>query len=126
MSGVSVQQAWSHDQVEKIRGLWQRYDSQLIIAVLALMGIGLVIVASSSISIATRALGDLLYYFWRQSVSVVLGLVMYAGCDAHSLEGWRPFKPPYARSCLARSCCPLASWHWLVIGGTVGWCGVAH
>ena len=93
MSGVSVQQAWSHDQVEKIRGLWQRYDSQLIIAVLALMGIGLVMVASSSISIATRALGDPLYYFWRQSVYVVLGLVMMLVATRIPLQVWRKSGP---------------------------------
>ena len=93
MSGVSVQQAWSHDQVEKIRGLWQRYDSQLIIAVLALMGIGLVMVASSSISIATRALGDPLYYFWRQSVYVALGLLMMLAATRIPLQVWRKSSP---------------------------------
>ena len=93
MSGVSVQQAWSHDQVEKIRGLWQRYDSQLIIAVLALMGIGLVMVASSSISIATRALGDPLYYFWRQSVYVALGLLMMLAATRIPLQVWRKSGP---------------------------------
>jgi cell division protein FtsW len=93
MSGVSVQQAWSHDQVEKIRGLWQRYDSQLIIAVLALMGIGLVMVASSSISIATRALGDPLYFFWRQSFYVALGLVMMLVATRIPLQVWRKSGP---------------------------------
>ena len=93
MSGVSIHQAWSHDQVEKIRGLWQRYDSQLIIAVLALMGIGLVMVASSSISIATRALGDPLYYFWRQSVYVALGLVMMLVATRIPLQVWRKSSP---------------------------------
>ena len=90
---MSVQQAWSHDQVEKIRGLWQRYDSQLIIAVLALMGIGLVMVASSSISIATRALGDPLYFFWRQSVYVALGLVMMLVATRIPLQVWRKSGP---------------------------------
>ena len=93
MSGVSVQQAWSHDQVEQIRGLWQRYDSQLIIAVLALMGIGLVMVASSSISIATRALGDPLYFFWRQSFYVALGLVMMLVATRIPLQVWRKSGP---------------------------------
>ena len=63
MNTVLGRQAWSHEQVEHIRGLQQRYDAQLIVAVLALMGIGLVMVASASISIATRELGDPLYYF---------------------------------------------------------------
>ncbi len=58
MNTVTVQQAWSHEQLEHIRGLRLRYDAQLIIAVLALLGLGLVMVASSSISIATRELGE--------------------------------------------------------------------
>ena len=93
MSGVGVQQAWSHDQAEQIRGLWQRYDSQFIIAVLALMGIGLVMVASSSISIATRALGEPLYYFLRQSVYVALGIVMMLVATRIPLQVWRKLGP---------------------------------
>ena len=32
MSTLGAQQAWSHEEVEKIRGVWQRYDAQLIVA----------------------------------------------------------------------------------------------
>lgn len=49
-----------------------RYDVPLVLAVAALLAIGLVMVASASTSIAARAYGDPLFYFWRQSVHVVV------------------------------------------------------
>jgi len=93
VSIASTQQAWSHQQVEQIRGLWQRYDAQLVIAVLVLMGLGLVMVASSSISIATRELGDPLYFFWRQSVYVVIGLSLMLAATRVSLQTWQRASP---------------------------------
>jgi cell division protein FtsW len=93
MSAPSAQQAWSHEEVEKIRGVWQRYDAQLIVAVLVLMSLGLLMVASSSISIATRALGDPLYYFWRQSAYVAIGLVMMLVATRIPLPVWRKLGP---------------------------------
>ena len=93
MNTVLGRQAWSHEQVEHIRGLQQRYDAQLIVAVLALMGIGLVMVASASISIATRELGDPLYYFWRQSVYVAISLALMLAGTRIPLQAWRSLSP---------------------------------
>jgi cell division protein FtsW len=93
MIGVSAQQAWSREQVEQIRGLWQRYDAQLIVAVLILMGIGLVMVASASISIATRELGDPLYYFWRQGIYVAISLVLMLVATRIPLQLWHTASP---------------------------------
>ncbi len=45
-----------------------RYDGPLILAVAAVLALGLVMVASASTSIAARVYGDPLGYFWRQSV----------------------------------------------------------
>ena len=52
-----------------------RYDVVLIGVVLALLGIGLVMVASASTSIAEREHGDPLAYFWRQAAHVVVAAV---------------------------------------------------
>lgn len=93
MNTVSAQQAWSREQVEQIRDLWQRYDAQLTIAVLVLMSIGLVMVASASISIATRELGDPLYYFWRQSIYVAISLVLMLAATRIPLQLWRVASP---------------------------------
>ena len=90
---VNVEQAWSHQQVEHIRGLWQRYDAQLTIAVLVLVGLGLVMVASASISIATREIGEPLYYFWRQSVYVAIGLALMLIGTRIPLELWHRSSP---------------------------------
>ena len=49
-----------------------RYDAVLVLVVAALLAIGLVMVASASTSIATRAYGDPLFYFWRQSIHVAV------------------------------------------------------
>jgi cell division protein FtsW len=93
MSIVGAQQAWSHQQVEHIRGLWQRYDAQLVIAVLVLMTLGLVMVASASISIASRELGDPLFYFWRQSIYVCIGLASMLVATRIPLELWHRTSP---------------------------------
>lgn len=49
-------------------------DPYMMFAVIMLLGIGLVMVASSSIEIADRATDDPLYYFKRQFVFAVLGI----------------------------------------------------
>jgi len=50
------------------------FDTKLMFAVLMLLGIGLVMVASSSIEIADRSNGDPLYYFKRQFIFALMGI----------------------------------------------------
>ena len=72
MSETSGPQALPRElAVDRTAFAW-RYDVVLIAVVLALLGIGLVMVASASTSIAERAYGDPLAYFWRQSVHVAV------------------------------------------------------
>ena len=52
-----------------------RYDVALILVVAALLGIGLVMVASASTSIAARTYEDPLAHFWRQSMHVAVAVV---------------------------------------------------
>ena len=49
-------------------------DAKLMFSVIMLLGIGLVMVASSSIEIADRVTGDPLYYFKRQFVFALMGI----------------------------------------------------
>jgi cell division protein FtsW len=93
MNRIASEQAWSRAQIEEIRGLWQRYDAQLVVAVLALMGLGLVMVASASISIASRELGDPLYYFWRQSAYLIISLGLMLAATRIPLQVWRVASP---------------------------------
>lgn len=50
------------------------FDHVLGLAVIALLSIGLVMVASASVSVADRNLGNPFYYFQRQFVFVLMGL----------------------------------------------------
>ena len=56
------------------RGIFSEYDIWLITVSLILACLGLVMVASSSVTVADRQFHDPLYYFWRQSVSICIGL----------------------------------------------------
>jgi cell division protein FtsW len=55
--------------------LIENLDFPLLLSALILLGLGLVMVASSSVSIAERQLSDPLYYFWRQFSYSIVGLV---------------------------------------------------
>ncbi len=71
MSETSGPQALPRElAIDRTAFAW-RYDVVLIGVVLALLGIGLVMVASASTSIAERTWGDPLAYFWRQCAHVV-------------------------------------------------------
>jgi len=54
--------------------LIEHYDFWLISVVIFLIFLGLVMVASSSITVADRIYNDPLHYFWRQAVAIILGL----------------------------------------------------
>jgi len=54
--------------------LIESIDLPLLLSALILLGLGLVMVASSSISIAERQLSEPLYYFWRQLSYSIVGL----------------------------------------------------
>lgn len=58
------------------RSLWFEMDNVLIASAMALILIGLIMVASSSIAIADRTTGQPLYYFIRQSIFLSLGLIL--------------------------------------------------
>lgn len=58
----------------KASSLIEDIDMPLLLSALALLGLGLVMVASSSISIAERELSEPLYYFWRQFSYSIVGL----------------------------------------------------
>lgn len=51
-------------------------DVSLLSSALLLLAIGLVMVASASVSIADRQMGDPFYYLWRQSAFVAVGLLV--------------------------------------------------
>ena len=59
----------------KATPFFENLDVPLLLSALILLGLGLVMVASASISIAERQLSEPLYYFWRQCSYSVVGLI---------------------------------------------------
>jgi cell division protein FtsW len=64
------------DTVAELRARLARsgVDGMLITAVLALLGLGLVMVASASVAIADRKTGEPFYYLWRQLAFLAVGI----------------------------------------------------
>ncbi len=81
-------QASRAQQKPTLDQLRNRVDPLLLLSVVALAGLGLVMVASASISIADRATGDPLYYFNRQLVFVAIGLMGVVLTYHMRLELW--------------------------------------
>ncbi|OOG26458.1 putative lipid II flippase FtsW [Thioalkalivibrio denitrificans] len=77
MSAVDIQA--SRDAAEQLRvQLAQRLDLTLVVCVAALLGIGLVMVASASVGIAERHMDNPFYFLYRQALYVLLGLAAAA------------------------------------------------
>jgi cell division protein FtsW len=66
-------------------------DHGLLLAVVALLALGLVMVGSSSTSIAERQTGDAFYYLWRQLAYITVGLGLAAGILFIPLRVWERF-----------------------------------
>lgn len=70
------QQAFPKNSYSIKRNIFHGYDAWLLTIAVFLIGLGLIMVASSSITIADRQFHDPLYYFWRQLLSVCIALVI--------------------------------------------------
>jgi cell division protein FtsW len=66
-------QAVSKNAALRAARVFPDYDGWLLGSLVALISIGLVMVASTSITMADRQFGEPLYYFWRQLTAIVLG-----------------------------------------------------
>ena len=67
-------QASLREQAARHHGLMNRYDFFLITLSLFLIGLGLIMVASTSMTVADRVHSDPFYFFWRQFIAVLIGL----------------------------------------------------
>lgn len=68
--------------------LQQRLDLGLVLAVAVLLALGLVMVASASITMADREYGNPLFFFQRQVVFVIMGLIIAVGMYRIRLTHW--------------------------------------
>lgn len=71
-----------------VRGLHQRLDPGLTLTALALVSLGLVMVASASIGVADAQLGQPFHYLLRQGIFVLMGGIVAWGMYCTPLELW--------------------------------------
>ena len=93
MSETSGPQALPQELAIDRTAFAHRHDASLILVVVALLGIGLIMVASASTSIAARAYGDPLAYFWRQSMHVAVAVVVLVLAARVPIRFWERAGP---------------------------------
>lgn len=76
----------------KLTAAWP-IDYSLLGAVLVLLGLGLVMVGSASVSIADQQLGEPFYYLWRQLLFVGVGLALAAIVLRVPMHVWEAISP---------------------------------
>ena len=79
MGWARIEQAVPSHPSSSLQQLAQRFDVWLAGAALLLLLLGLIMIASASISIAERDFGKPLYFFWRQAAYAGIGLALAAG-----------------------------------------------
>lgn len=84
----ALRQAVPQEARARSSELFAGYDAWLMGAWLGLLGLGLVMVASASITVADRTFHDPFYYFWRQSVAAILGLAAAYVVMQRPVEQW--------------------------------------
>ena len=72
----------------KTRGMLRYYDGVLITVIAVLLGLGLVMVASSSVAVAEGRFDAPLYYFWRQLTAVMIGVACMMAILKIPLSYW--------------------------------------
>lgn len=71
-----------------------QYDGWLIAIAMFILLFGLVVVATASVTIADRNFGDPLHYFWRQSISAMIGITLAGICLKLPMRFWQNMSLP--------------------------------
>lgn len=95
-SGAQSGQGWNISNVlpPSVRAQWNDIDTGLLLCWLAVLGFGLIMVASASVSLAEKRAGaDLLmfgelFYFFRQCAYAALGVTLAAGVSLLPTQFW--------------------------------------
>ena len=101
-----------------------RWDVVLVLVVAALLAIGLVMVASASTSIAARAYGDPLFYFWRQSMHVVVAAAALVFAARLPVRLWEHAGPTLMFLAVALLALVLIPGIGREVNGSTRWLGV--
>ena len=94
MNARPMPQALPRETADPLDGLQHRWDVWLLVTVVALVGLGVVMVASASTSQAARATGDPLYYFWRQGFYALVALAAGGMATRLAVAGWARLSAP--------------------------------
>lgn len=72
-------------------GFWQEFtvDSWILCSALMLIGIGLLMVTSSSMAISSREYGTPFHFLWRQLIHFALGIAIAYGVIRVNLDWWQ-------------------------------------
>lgn len=72
-------------------GFWQEFtvDTWILCSALMLVGVGLLMVTSSSMAISSREFGSPFYFLWRQSIHFILGLMLALAAVRVNLSWWQ-------------------------------------
>ena len=102
----------------------RRYDLTLVLMVSALTAFGLVMVASASTSIAARAYGDPLHYFWRQSAHVAVAAAALVLAARLPVRLWERAGPTLLIAAVALLALVLVPGVGRTVNGSTRWLGV--
>ena len=100
-----------------------RYDVPFLLAVAAVLALGLVMVASASTSIAARLYGDPLAYFWRQSVYLAIAAGAMAVAARIPVKLWERTGPVLMLAAVALLVLVLIPGIGREVNGSTRWIG---
>ncbi len=101
------------------------FDIVLVLVAGALLGIGLIMVASASMSLAERDYGGPLYFFWRQLGAVVIGLVLAWGMLRTPTRLWERAGTMLAVAAFALMAIVLIPGLGRTVNGSTRWLSIA-
>ena len=99
------------------------YDVPFILAVAAVLALGLVMVASASTAIAARVYGDPLAYFWRQSAHLALAAGAMAFAARVPVRLWERAGPALMLAAVALLVVVLIPGIGREVNGSMRWIG---
>ncbi len=100
------------------------YDPYLIIAAIALVGLGVLMVASASIDISDRFYGEPFHYLFRQLAYLALGLALAWYAFQVELDKWQKFSVPILLATLVLLSLVLIPGIGHQVNGSMRWLGI--
>ena len=124
MSETSASQALPAELAVDRTAFGYRYDLALVLVVAVLLAIGLIMVASASTSIAERAHGDPLHYFWRQSAHAAVAVAALVLAARLPVRLWERTGPIFMLVALVLLVLVLIPGVGREVNGSARWLGV--